>query len=519
MGQGEEAAAEGCRGSAEAHEAADGLVASGPVAPGCDTFGLVYVSGPVALHSRPEPEAPEVFRTPPRIIAEATLGPGDGSSGPWALLAPGELRRFGAPHARDLWLQVDGRLVRWVGGRSRPEGEIWLDRDALPSGPEPLPPLLAAGEPPASGQAPASKADLGAPLDSLASAITDTVLHDLQAKGFAILDAALPTGLCSQLRSEMEALLEHDQYWESQTYGSDEGALHHNIVETTLDFREVPRYAPIFSRMEQDQGLLQQLRRLPSLQNLEMQHLRLQVNKGNGGCYTMHTDSGVTESESGSQILKATALFYLNEDWREGDGGELRLFPFPRPPVEIAPLNGRLVLFEPRMVHEVLPNFRRRFCFTLWCAAGEEASGGNSFLDMELDSVTGLEQAVATSEAARRAMGNLGPHAGATPWPLRALFLPELRPLIVRYVWRACELEAAQRSHHDGPQKRAMLEGIGHYHREMDEFNPRWLRDLLESLPKALEAAPSPGTATGREPRVGPRELAELVQECCVWWE
>eukprot|EP00438_Fugacium_kawagutii_P032454 Skav205433 [mRNA] locus=scaffold2500:111158:112905:+ [translate_table: standard] len=44
--------------------------------------------------------------------------------------------------------------------------------------------------------------------------------------------------------------------------------------ETTLDFKDVRSYAPTFSRMEHDEGLLRNLRRLPALQDLSMQHLR-----------------------------------------------------------------------------------------------------------------------------------------------------------------------------------------------------------------------------------------------------
>lgn len=45
--------------------------------------------------------------------------------------------------------------------------------------------------------------------------------------------------------------------------------------ETTLDFKDVRLHAPTFNRMENDEGLLRVLRRLPVLQDLSMQHLRL----------------------------------------------------------------------------------------------------------------------------------------------------------------------------------------------------------------------------------------------------
>ena len=81
----------------------------------------------------------------------------------------------------------------------------------------------------------------------------------------------------------------------------------------------------------------------------------------------MHTDAG-RRAGSEAQTLGLTALFYLNAAWQPSDGGELRLFPYPHAAVRIPPLEGRLVLFEPRMVHDVLPAHRRRYCFTLWCS-------------------------------------------------------------------------------------------------------------------------------------------------------
>ena len=44
----------------------------------------------------------------------------------------------------------------------------------------------------------------------------------------------------------------------------------------------------------------------------------------------MHTDGGTSVGDG--QTLRATALFYLNASWKPGDGGELRLFPYPHKP-------------------------------------------------------------------------------------------------------------------------------------------------------------------------------------------
>lgn len=166
---------------------------------------------------------------------------------------------------------------------------------------------------------------------------------------------------------------------------------------------------------------------------------RLRASAGGGGCFPMHCDSD--EEVDGRRV---SAICYLNPEWRTGDGGEvrtylqkvdllgygrlvieshsfthvserampwcmckhtndvrggaqLRLYPFPHAPVDIAPLCDRMVLFpSTTMLHRrapphhagaaaphfhliglqvltygsgvgrVLPSGRDRFCFTLW---------------------------------------------------------------------------------------------------------------------------------------------------------
>lgn len=249
----------------------------------------------------------------------------------------------------------------------------------------------------------------------------------------------------------------------------------------------------------------------------------------------MHTDSGVSEGPDGRQILKATALFYLNENWRDEDGGELQLYPFPNPPVRVKPKNGRLVIFEPRLVHEVLPNYRRRYCFTLWCAARETARGraGTAAPLPDIETQTDIELAVRLSEEARQNSGEEIPqHLRVVPRLLRAFFLPEVRPLLVRYAFRHNEMQAAIASHEDGQQKDAMLAGIAEYHRRLAQ-NPHWLLDLLEAMPRVV--ATSRAEALQQSDReeasisaaagdaaldacVWPLELAELVKQHCPWW-
>lgn len=83
---------------------------------------------------------------------------------------------------------------------------------------------------------------------------------------------------------------------------------------------------------------------------------------GHGGCFPMHFDT-----DAALDTRRVTTIWYLNPSWAPGDGGELRLYPFPGQPLDIEPLNDRLVLFSSQeMLHRVLPSSAERVCFTVW---------------------------------------------------------------------------------------------------------------------------------------------------------
>ena len=95
---------------------------------------------------------------------------------------------------------------------------------------------------------------------------------------------------------------------------------------------------------------------------LHHQSVKLQLNRGSGGCFPLHFDS-----DAALDGRRVTALTYLNPDWTPGDGGELVLYPFPEPPVKVEPVMGRVVLFSAaNMLHRVLPSGKPRMCYTTW---------------------------------------------------------------------------------------------------------------------------------------------------------
>ncbi|MBX2961145.1 MAG: 2OG-Fe(II) oxygenase [Cyclobacteriaceae bacterium] len=63
---------------------------------------------------------------------------------------------------------------------------------------------------------------------------------------------------------------------------------------------------------------------------------------------------------------KLSVIVYLNTDWKEEDGGQLRIY-LPEGSKDVYPLAGRLVCFRSDLLeHEVLPATRERLSITGW---------------------------------------------------------------------------------------------------------------------------------------------------------
>lgn len=63
---------------------------------------------------------------------------------------------------------------------------------------------------------------------------------------------------------------------------------------------------------------------------------------------------------------KLSVICYLNENWKEEHGGQLRMH-LPHGALDFLPLSGRLVCFRSDQIeHEVLPSTRERLSLTGW---------------------------------------------------------------------------------------------------------------------------------------------------------
>lgn len=81
-----------------------------------------------------------------------------------------------------------------------------------------------------------------------------------------------------------------------------------------------------------------------------------------GAVYTRHLDR---LRDDDARVV--SAVFYLNRDWHEADGGALRLYLEDGSTHDVYPRAGTLVLFlSGRFEHEVLPATRERMSIACW---------------------------------------------------------------------------------------------------------------------------------------------------------
>jgi len=138
------------------------------------------------------------------------------------------------------------------------------------------------------------------------------------------------------------------------------------LAEGAVQRRDVIDTCPTLRKLLDDESELRHKlnQARPSLALSGLDQAKIQVNDGAGGAFPHHFDLPSAQTSR----RHVTAILYLNPNWREGDGGEVEMLPFPFADVVAAPLNCRLVVFSSRCtMHRVRPFFgTQRVCINLW---------------------------------------------------------------------------------------------------------------------------------------------------------
>ncbi|KAL4428382.1 hypothetical protein ABPG75_002471 [Micractinium tetrahymenae] len=331
-------------------------------------------------------------------------------------------------------------------------------------------PGLPAAAAAAASTSPGAPATLSSvPIKSLQQAITPQVCQHLQERGFAVVDNVLGGSVAAALREEVSALRRHmHKNCTHLVQGGATGLLEkEHVFEAELIQQQTQALAPLAAQLQHDSTLRVMLSVLMPELRLHSQAIKLQYNAGRGGCFPMHFDT-----DASLDTRKVTTIWYLNPGWKPGDGGELRLYPFPEAPVDIEPVNDRMVLFSSQhMLHRVLPSAAERYCFTIWLSEG----GG-----LHRPGGAAVERDRAEL---RRALSSAEPLGTGEAW--RLALHPELRKHAAKWAYRQEWERSIRESHPTGP---ALDQALQTFHQEIAIIG----RALAPLLP-AMAAGPPPG--------------------------
>ncbi|CAK4402159.1 unnamed protein product [Aphanomyces euteiches] len=203
--------------------------------------------------------------------------------------------------------------------------------------------------------------------------ISPAACEQLLDQGFMVIDNFLGHDWATALRSEIQFLREKDllvpnktQFPSTTTPGAVTQYDKPNIYEADLHNTAVRTQVPQLDALFHQDDLARVLAShtgLPLVHRTQGKTLKVQFNAGHGGCFPCHYDNPGRPNKR-----RLTCLIYFNPDWKDGDGGEIELYPFlSGTSVVVRPLMDRLVVFSSdRILHRVLPSQAERYCLTVW---------------------------------------------------------------------------------------------------------------------------------------------------------
>ena len=185
----------------------------------------------------------------------------------------------------------------------------------------------------------------------------ETIADGLAEKGYAVLDDFLSP-------SEVQDVLSLDLFREERLKKAGIGKENKQIIEGIRgDFIHWIEKATAPTPIKKYTDKLDELRLFLnqslylSLKDCEV-HLAMYPA---GSFYKRHLDQFKSDDHR-----KLSAILYLNQDWNESHGGQLRMY-LKEETLDFLPIAGRMVCFRSDLIeHEVLPATRERKSITGW---------------------------------------------------------------------------------------------------------------------------------------------------------
>lgn len=191
----------------------------------------------------------------------------------------------------------------------------------------------------------------------------DAVLDRLASDGWVVIPQALPATLTAALRDACLHVWQEGRFHEAATGRGDGQARRAEIRSDSVlwldQVAELPAVQAYNAAMD---GIMQAVNRGLYLGLVELEsHFAVYPA---GAFYKKHLDRF---RDDDARTL--TTVFYLNEGWPQGAGGQIRLYLDAdcTQHIDVAPEAGTLVLFlSDRFWHEVLPANQQRLSVTGW---------------------------------------------------------------------------------------------------------------------------------------------------------
>jgi SM-20-related protein len=194
--------------------------------------------------------------------------------------------------------------------------------------------------------------------------LLENLADDLVRQGWAIADNALPVKLTRQLASECRQRHAQGLLTEAATGRGNALRIRPTVRGDSIQWLEAGQSAATDEYLLAMDALRRGLNACLylGLEDYES-HFALYPP---GAFYLRHLDRFRDDDRR-----DLSAIFYLNENWGDDAGGELRLFLDGQTVdsrfLDVQPLAGRLVLFRSaQLFHEVLPAQRERLSLTGW---------------------------------------------------------------------------------------------------------------------------------------------------------
>jgi len=196
----------------------------------------------------------------------------------------------------------------------------------------------------------------------------DYIMNDLAHNGWSAATNFLPRETAAQLAGETLRLRQGSSLRPAGTGKGQKRTVNAGIRGDFLLWLE----QPVLTGAQRD--YLAQLEELRLAANASLQ-LGLFKFEGHlavyppGAFYRKHIDRFQNDSQ---RVL--SCILYLNADWNEANGGQLRLYLDDDSHIDVLPQAGTLVTFlSERFWHEVMPATRERMSITGWFTSREES--------------------------------------------------------------------------------------------------------------------------------------------------